>query len=121
MERVYKTLQQRYRNANLIFGRGLTEKCEAKNISHVFVKLMVLERGELTSAFRNPTFGTAAEASPKLEHVFNELSRDAATATQYVELSEIFPVSASDEESLRVLLLGAVRKFPIFFSNEHCT
>ena len=107
MERVYKTLQRRYRQANLTFGKGLTEKGETKKISHVFVKLMVLERGDLTPAFKNATFGTAKEASRRLEHVFNDLSSSAATIRRCVELSEIFPHAASHEESFRVLVLAS--------------
>ena len=107
MERVYKTLQRRYRQANLSFGKGLTEKGETKKISHVFVKLMVLERGDLTPAFKNATFGTAEEASRRLEHVFNDLSSLAATTRRCVELSEIFPDTASHEESFRVLVLAS--------------
>ena len=107
MERVYKTLQRRYRKANLTFGQGLTEKGETRKINHVFVKLMVLERGDLKSAFQNPTFGTAQEALRRTEHVFTEVSRSAATARRCVELSEIFPDSASDDDSFRVLLLAS--------------
>ena len=107
MERVYKTLQRRYRQANLSFGKGLTEKGETKKISHVFVKLMVLERVDLTPAFKNATFGTANEASRRLEHVFNDLSSSAATTRRCVELSEIFPDTASHEESFHVLVLAS--------------
>ena len=107
MERVYKTLQKRYRQANLTFGKGLTEKGETKKISHVFVKLMVLERVDLTPAFKNATFGTANESSRRLEHVFNDLSSSAATTRRCVELSEIFPHTASNEESFRVLVLAS--------------
>ena len=107
MERVYKTLQRRYRKANLTFGQGLTEKGETRKINHVFVKLMVLERGDLKSAFQNPTFGTAQEALRRTEHVFTEVSRSAVTARRCVELSEIFPDSATDDDSFRVLLLAS--------------
>ena len=126
MERVYKTLQKRYRQANLSFGKGLTEKGETKKISHVFVKLMVLERGDLTPAFKNATFGTAKEASRRLEHVFNDLSSSAATTRRCVELSEIFSDTASHEESFRVLVLASagcgkttlvMKYFPLMWAN----
>ena len=107
MERVFKTLQRRYRRTNLTFGQGLTEKGERREINHVFVKLMVLERGDLVSAFQNASFGTANEAIRRSEHVFTEVSRSAATARRCVELSEIFPDSASDDDSFRVLLLAS--------------
>ena len=107
MERVFKTLQRRYRGTNLTFGQGLTEKGETRKINHVFVKLMVLERGDLVSAFQNASFGTANEAIRRSEHVFTEVSRSAATARRCVELSEIFPDSASDDDSFRVLLLAS--------------
>ena len=107
MERVFKTLQRRYRRTNLTFGQGLTEKGERRKINHVFVKLMVLERGDLKSAFQNASFGTANEAIRRSEHVFTEVSRSAATARRCVELSEIFPDSASDDDSFRVLLLAS--------------
>ena len=67
----------------------------------------MLERGELKTAFQNPTFGTAAEFSRKLEHMFNDLSRHATAARRCVELSEIFPGSASEDRSFRVLLLAS--------------
>ena len=107
MERVFKTLQRRYRRTHLTFGQGLTEKGERRKISHVFVKLMVLERGDLESAFQNASFGTANEAIRRSEHVFTEVSRSVATARRCVELSEIFPDSASDDDSFRVLLLAS--------------
>ena len=107
MERVFKTLQRRYRRTNLTFGQGLTKKGERRKINHVFVKLMVLERGDLESAFQNASFGTANEAIRRSEHVFAEVSRSAATARRCVELSEIFPDSASDDDSFRVLLLAS--------------
>ena len=108
MERVFKTLQRRYRRTNLTFGQSLTEKGERRKINHVFVKLMVLERGDLgVSAFQNASFGTANEAIRRSEHAFTEVSRSAVTARRCVELSEIFPDSASDDDSFRVLLLAS--------------
>ena len=108
MERVFKTLQRRYRRTNLTFGQGLTEKGERRKINHVFVKLMVLERGDLgVSAFQNASFGTANEAIRRSEHAFTEVSRSAVTARRCVELSEIFPDSATDDDSFRVLLLAS--------------
>ena len=107
MERVFKMLQRRYRRTNLTFGQGLTEKGGRRKINHVFVKLMVLERGDLKSAFQNASFGTANEAIRRSEHAFTEVSRSAATGRRCVELSEIFPDSASDDDSFRVLLLAS--------------
>ena len=109
MERVYKTLQRQYRRAKITYGKGLTEKGETRKVSEVFVRLMVLERGDLKSAFQKQSFGTAAEASRRLEHVFNDLTRG-SDAKRSVELSELFPLSASasaEDDSFRVLLLAS--------------
>ena len=107
MERVYKTLQRQYRRAKITYGKGLTEKGETRKVSDVFVRLMVLERGDLKSAFQNQSFGTAAEASRRLEHVFNDLTRG-SDAKRSVELSELFPLSAiAEDDSFRVLLLAS--------------
>ena len=107
MERVYKTLQRQYRRAKITYGKGLTEKGETRKVSDVFVRPMVLERGDLKSAFQNQSFGTAAEASPRLEHVFNDLTRG-SDVKRSVELSELFPLSAiAEDDSFRVLLLAS--------------
>ena len=107
MERVYKTLQRQYRRAKITYGKGLTEKGETRKVSDVFVRLMVLERGDLKSAFQMQSFGTAAEASRRLEHVFNDLTRG-SDAKRSVELSELFPLSAiAEDDSFRVLLLAS--------------
>ena len=107
MERVYKTLQRQYRRAKITYGKGLTEEGETRKVSDVFVRLMVLERGDLKSAFQNQSFGTAADASRRFEHVFNDLTRG-SDAKRSVELSELFPKSAiAEDDSFRVLLLAS--------------
>ena len=103
MERLYKTLQRRYRQARVTFGEGRPEYGEIKALHHVFVNLMVFEGGDLKSPFTQPT---AVDATRRLEHVLNGLSHKEAIAERCVELSDIFPFSASAEESYRVLLLA---------------
>ena len=109
MERAYKSLQRKYRGAKLHYGKGLTEKGVTRKVSEVYVRLMVLERSELKSAFRDRSFGTAAEANRRIEHVFNDLVRGAsAGARRPVELSKLFPESSNaDDDSFRILLLAS--------------
>ena len=88
------------------YGKGLTEQGETRKLSDVFVRLMVLERTDLKSAFQKRSFGTGDEADRRVEHVFNALSHKASTKPM-VELQDVFPQSSSaEDDSFRVLLLA---------------
>ena len=107
MERVYKALQKQYRRTKVHYGKGLTEQGEARKVSDVFVRLIVLERKDLESAFQKRNFGTGDEAHRKMEHVFNALSHEASVRPM-VELPAVFPQSSSaEDDSFRVLLLAS--------------
>ena len=120
MEHLYKTLKRKYRGAKVTSGKYLTEKVETKALRDVFVKLMVFERGDLKSAFTQPTFGFVVDATRGLEHVLNGLSRKEAMAELCVELSDIFPLSASANESYRVLVLAGAGYGKTTLVMKHC-